>query len=368
MIKEILSRVDFGAFFYRIADWHLKYLLGLNVFPLSCGFYITSKCNFKCEFCNIRRITPHHQVSYDMGKNIIKQLGKMGVIYFSFSGGEPLLVPYVFNLLRYAKKYGILYTHIVSNGFLMDEILAKETGLANVSEISFSIDGPEQFHDRVRGVGGAFQKVLSAVDHIKTHAPQTKVVLNSVLLPHHPEYAIQAMKTARLLGVKIKVQPVNDHPEFGARKSAEKWNRDFGPEQIKNLLDVIETLKKSPIVVNSNSFFENYKSFLFSPKSLVFFNKSCIYGKHHMEIFDERLYPCLEGMKWKNGFDLHSESLTDVILSSAYMNKLNYLKQCSGCQKSFYVCYYEPRLNFPIWNFLSSRVHPNIDHDEVNQS
>ena len=356
MIKEILSRVDIGSFIYRIAAWHLRYSLGLKVFPVSCSFYITSKCNFKCRFCNIRRMNPHFQVSFDEAQNIIQQLGELGVVYFSFSGGEPLLVPYVFDLLRYAKKCGILYTHIVSNGFLMDEVRAKELEHARVSEISFSLDGTEEYHDHVRGVEGAFQKVLTAIDNIKTYAPHTKVVLNSVLLPHHPEHTLQAMDTARLLGVKIKIQPINDHPAFGSDKPAEKWNSNFEPEQTKKLLHVIETLETSPTVVNSRPFLENYKAFLFSPKNLIFSNDACIFGYHHLEFFNCRLYPCLEGMEWKNGFDPNLESLKNILASSAYIQTLSRLKQCARCRTAYYVCYYEPRLNFPVWNFLQARL------------
>lgn len=355
MIKNIILQGNFFKFAYRLTRWHLRYFAGRNALPLACGFYLTSKCNFGCEFCNIWRIKPAFQVPFEEARNLIGQLGRMGLIYFSFSGGEPLLVPYVFDLLAHAKKSGILYTHMVSNGFLMDSAMARKIAQAKLSEISFSLDGDEESHDRKRAVKGAYSKVIESVEHVKNFSPATGVVLNTILDPLNPEDALSAIKTAAKLAVKIKVQPLNDHPAFGAGEAAIKSKRQFSAQEKDKLLGIIDSIKHFPHVVNSKPFLENYKAFLFYPEKLIFARDDCIFGYHHIEFFANQMFPCLEGMNWEGGFKASGMPLAESLESLPYRNKLQLLKKCPCCKKNYYICYYEPRIHFPLWNFLKSR-------------
>ena len=361
MIKDIIFQRNFLRFAYRALRWHLRYLTTGSVSPLACGFYITSRCNFQCEFCNIWKIKPSFQIPRAEAQTLINQLGRMKLIYFSFSGGEPLLVSYVFDLLAYAKKSGIIYTHIVSNGYLMDKSKAKELADANVSEISFSIDGEEKVHDKKRSMSGAFKKVIEALDCVKTYAPKTKIVLNTILDPFEPTGTIFAIQLAKRLQVKIKVQPINDHPDFGMPDCMEKSSKRFlQADEKERLLDAIDLMQKSPYVINSKAFLENYKTFLFCPEELIFSKDDCIFGYHHIEVFANQIFPCLEGLNWREGFDIPKASIEEILSSQSYRDKLKQLRKCSYCRKNYYICYYEPRLNFPIWNLVKSMLTPKI--------
>lgn len=356
MIKDIIFQRDFFRLAYRVFLWHLRCSLGRNVSPLACGCYITTKCNFQCEFCNIWRIRPSFQLPMAEARKLIKELGEMGLVYFSFSGGEPFLVSYLFDLLAYAKEAGILYTHVVSNGYLLDNSKARELADADVSEISFSLDGDEKVHDKNRGVNGAFKKVIEAVDLVKTHAPKTKIVLNAILDPSYPENAIFAVKVAERLRVKIKVQPLNEHPSFGVQDYAVKTRRSLQADEKKKLLEAIDLIQKSAHVVNSKPFLENFKAFMFSPEKLIFAEDDCLFGYHHIEVFANQVFPCLEGLNWEDGVDIALKSIEGILTSDSYHKKLQQLKKCSRCRNNYYICYYEPRLNFPVWNLIKSRL------------
>ncbi len=360
MVKDILLGRNLLGLLARLSKWHMDYFLTGKPAPLACGFYITTKCNFRCEFCNIWRIAPGYQVGYEEARKFIAELGNMKLAYFSVSGGEPLLVPYVFDLLFYAKQRGILYTHIVSNGYLLDKYRAKEMALARLSEVSFSLDGNKEVHDTNRGMQGAFDRVIVAVDLVRTNAPKVKIVLNTILDSLNPQNALFAVNTARRLKVKIKVQPENDHPDFKSETTAVKRQRYLEPRQKKALFDAIKVMQKSRHVANSKPFLENYKTFLNPAQDLPLSKSDCIFGFHHLEFFAGKIFPCLEGSFWQGGFDITSSAIKDVISSSQYRDKLQQLKKCDGCENNYYVCYYEPRLNFPIWNFVSSRMRRNL--------
>jgi MoaA/NifB/PqqE/SkfB family radical SAM enzyme len=356
MLRTIMSRMPFLPFAGRVIGWHLRYAASRTASPLACGFYITSACNLRCSFCNIRRCDPPYTVDEGRARNLVRELGALKTVYFSVSGGEPLLVPYVFDLLAYAKSAGILYTHVVSNGLLMDAERAEALAKAAVSEISFSLDGPEPFHDAARGMTGSYRRVLEAVGHVKSHAPGTRVVLNTILDPAAPDHALHSVGVARELGVQIKVQPRNDHPALGGADSAPQSRQTFSPEERKALEEAVAALIRAPHVVNSRPFLKNYLAFLFHRDRIMLAGHDCILGHHHVESFVDRLFPCLEGMNWTDGFEWGGRPLSEMFRSPQYAQKLGELRKCRGCQRSYYVCYHEPRLNFPIGNFVRSRM------------
>ena len=78
------------------------------------------------------------------------------------SGGEPLLRPDIFELIEYGTKKG-LKMGLGSNGYLIDDTVAKKLKAAGIATVSISIDSniPAQ-HDEFRGVAGAWEKAVNA--------------------------------------------------------------------------------------------------------------------------------------------------------------------------------------------------------------
>lgn len=356
MLKSFVLSKKAHSIAWRVLAWHARYLWTRSPGPVSCGMYVTSRCNFRCSFCNIWRAEPPFTIDGAEGRRVVSELGQMGVAYFSISGGEPLLVPHVFDILAEARNSGIPYTHLVSNGFLMDKEKSLAIGKAGLSEVSFSLDGDETHHDKVRGVQGAHSHVLSAIDNVKTHAPGVKIVLNTILDPHNLDMALSAVNTAKALGVEIKVQPANNHPPLGAEDPVEKMSRVLTQGGQQKLRHVLDALKAHPSVVNSGRFLGGYWEFLFNQAALPLAGKKCLYPYHHMELQGNRAFPCLEGMEWDGGFDLRGRSLREVVSSAQYREKARELEKCEGCLKNYYVCYYEPRIHFPLSNLMGLNV------------
>ena len=114
----------------------------------------------------------------------IDALSKMGLIYYSISGGEPTLVKDLPERLKYATNK-IPYVHLVTNGSTMTPDLARQLGATGVQEISISIDGLEEFHNTIRGVPNAFQKAWNAIDLLNQYAPRVTISINSILTPYN---------------------------------------------------------------------------------------------------------------------------------------------------------------------------------------
>jgi len=321
--------------------------------PLTCGMYLTSKCNFKCWFCNIWRKTKPQTLPFEKAKSIVKELGQSGCYYLSASGGEPLLADYLLELLVYAKKTGVRYTHFVTNGYLLDDNIAKDIAKARIDDISISIDGPQDFHDKNRACDGAYAKAINAIKSLKEYAPSTKIVLNSIIFPEDPTKCLHVVELANKLNVYAKFQPLNQHYQFN------KKSNSITCRTVKDSLlmrKVIHKLIDEKCVVNSRVYLENMYNFFCDRRNLIFSGADCILGYHHVDVQEDgSVYPCLEGMNWTGGF-ITDGNIEEVLRSSQYKRVLQSLRECNGCQKNYYICYYEPRIVFPINNFVRNII------------
>lgn len=145
--------------------------------PIFCNYYVTLRCNSKCEFCNIWQITEksEEQSIYEI-KNNLKALRKLGVKIIDFTGGEPLLYPNIIEALTLAKDYGF-YTTVTTNCILYPKFALKLKGLVDV--LQFSFESPtEEIHNKIRGVN-CYNKVIESI-HLAKEIKQKVYLIHTV--------------------------------------------------------------------------------------------------------------------------------------------------------------------------------------------
>ena len=76
-------------------------------------------------------------------------------------GGEPFLFPGIIELLEYINSKGI-FTSVDTNGTMLKEYASDIFRIKKV-HLTISVDGPEEIHDRVRGVKGCFNRIKEGV-------------------------------------------------------------------------------------------------------------------------------------------------------------------------------------------------------------
>ena len=125
---------------------------------------LSRRCNLFCAHC----YSDSHNRDYadELGTEealgVIDDLAQFGVPVILFSGGEPLLRPDLFQLIRHAQSRSIRAV-ISTNGTLITPALAQEMRDLGLSYVGVSIDGPERVHDKFRGKLGAFQESLRGI-------------------------------------------------------------------------------------------------------------------------------------------------------------------------------------------------------------
>ncbi len=127
--------------------------------PVLCNYYVTYRCNATCGFCDIwERPSPY--VTLDNARQNLRDLKRLGVRIVDFTGGEPLLHRQLPDLLREAKRLGLITT-VTTNALLYPKQAEHLRGLVDM--LHFSLDSPvAEEHDRSRGVR-CFDKVMESI-------------------------------------------------------------------------------------------------------------------------------------------------------------------------------------------------------------
>ena len=335
-----------------MVQWHFNYYLLGQGTPISAGVYIIDSCNYKCRMCDIRLKDNPAIYPRKIQERDIDALSQLGVIYYSISGGEPTLVPDLPERLAYAAKK-IPYVHLVTNGSTMTKGLAKKLGETGVSEISISIDGMEEFQNAVRGVSNAYDKAWNALGLLSENAPNVKVVVNSILSQNNLA-SLRELRTSlnnEFPKILRKYLPLTHHQLF---LTAEREMTEL-PGKKTSLGDLEKFIKEAiedPKVVNSKVFLQKAFLFLSGQEDVLVEQKQCLYPYHAIEFNAKgHAYPCITGSNEGEGGGY--KNLKKYILSSEYRHRQQRLKSCDKCQGTMMLCYYEPRLNFPLHHLIS---------------
>lgn len=143
--------------------------MGTRVRGIDLNF--NNMCNFKCKHCFAKSPLGDHakeELSIDKVRDISDQADKLGIFEYDLQGGELLLRPdKLFEVIE-AIKPERFYLYLTTNGYFLDEKMAKRLKDAGVSRVSVSIDSfDEKVHDDFRGRPGAHKRAIEALKHVK---------------------------------------------------------------------------------------------------------------------------------------------------------------------------------------------------------
>lgn len=126
----------------------------------------TSACNLHCTGCWAAEYGNRLNLSFDEIDSIITQGKELGVYFYIYTGGEPLVRKE--DLLKICRKHSDCEFMTFTNGTLIDEKFAND--LLEVKNFIpvLSVEGFEEATDARRGKG-TFQKVVHAMDILRTH-------------------------------------------------------------------------------------------------------------------------------------------------------------------------------------------------------
>ncbi len=120
----------------------------------------TSACNLHCTGCWAAEYGNKLNLSYDEIDDIIKQGKEMGVYFYIYTGGEPLVRKD--DLIRLCEKHDDCVFMAFTNGTLIDEVFADEMLRVKNFVPSISLEGSKEATDSRRG-DGVYDKAVKAM-------------------------------------------------------------------------------------------------------------------------------------------------------------------------------------------------------------
>ncbi len=163
---------------------------------------LTANCNHRCIHCyvgNEQQEKGHVFTPLDQGKwfQVIDYLKQWNCKDIVLIGGEPLICPILFKVIRYIRKIngGMVNIVLVTNGTLLTDSKLKELKKMDVC-IKFAILGPcAAVHDSITQVKGSFNKVVKTIH--KAIQYKLKYDIGVTLLPTTEKYKDKILSFCR---------------------------------------------------------------------------------------------------------------------------------------------------------------------------
>ena len=134
-------------------------------FPSDMKVELTARCNLKCVNCGVKdNLRPKGDMPLEDFRKLVYQAKDAGVKEMGlFLLGESFLLPNLKDYIRTAKKAGIEYVYITTNGTACNPMNMLDAMDAGLDSIKFSLNaGNREDYIKVTGVDG-FDKVVSAI-------------------------------------------------------------------------------------------------------------------------------------------------------------------------------------------------------------
>lgn len=141
--------------------------------------HVHEHCNCRCLMCDIWQRKDGKELDLADLERHRASMMKLGVRQVVLTGGEPLLHRNLEGLLEFLRGCNVSIT-LLTTGLL----LAKRADVVamNVDEIIISLDGPEEVHDRVRRVQGAYRLIGEGIRAVR---------LRKSVMPIHGRCTVQ---------------------------------------------------------------------------------------------------------------------------------------------------------------------------------
>ncbi len=174
------------------------------------------------------------------------------------SGGEPLLRPDVFEVIRALRRPGRSpYMVITTNGSLLTRRSYELLREAGLDEISLSLDYPDDRHDGFRRIPGLFRHISDFLGGFGPNEPKP-VILSCVIQRDNFRELPRMAELARRWGVRVNFSA---YTWLRTNKKEYLVSRDELPELKSIIRSIIEDKKRFGTVRTSHYFFKNMLHF-----------------------------------------------------------------------------------------------------------
>lgn len=182
---------------------------GVSRFTRGITFRLTNACNLRCKMCRFVESgevlsDPRESLPLETWKSIVDDVAHYRP-YFTLTGGEPLICPWVGELIAHISSQDMRCT-LTTNGTL----LAKRAPdfMDNPPDlVVVSVDGPPEVHNEIRGQPKVFERAVEGIKavqqlRIERDKKGPLLAINCAITPWSYERVGEMVDIARELGVE----------------------------------------------------------------------------------------------------------------------------------------------------------------------
>ena len=227
--------------------WDYNVVSQFKTLPPTTLTIITNyRCNARCTMCNIWQLPHRHEMTVGEFAEAVADPLFDSIEALTVVGGESTLradlVELTTMFVERMPKLRSLST--ITNGFLPERVLTNTQAMLALTEprriglsVSVSLDGVGHDHDQVRGIHGAYDKVIVTLDKLKTLREQHPFWLGVGFTVMHQN--LRQIGEFRRWGVEndidVGFQPVGFHSSYVSNLDLQD-NVDFRPEDKDELI------------------------------------------------------------------------------------------------------------------------------------
>ena len=174
--------------------------------PLFVAWQLTNRCSGRCFAC-CEESGPDKSWPDELGREeaigVARQIAETGIPYVAFGGGEPMRVPYVWEIFQTLSDGGVAIK-IETDGGELDDAAVERLSRLRVDNMQVSVDGATaETHEALRPGAASFAAATGALRRLTAHGIPAEWVF--VPTRHNLHEAVAAYELAAELGCHVFV-------------------------------------------------------------------------------------------------------------------------------------------------------------------
>jgi MoaA/NifB/PqqE/SkfB family radical SAM enzyme len=157
-----------------------------------------NRCNCRCVMCDIWKREANDQIRVQDLDRHRASLKSFGVRQVVLTGGEPLLHNDLVALCNFFREERIQLT-LLTTGLLLHKRAEEVATLFD--DIILSLDGPQDIHDAIRRVNGAYNLIRNGITAVRHHNPFMPIGCRTTVQKANHCHLRETVDAARALGL-----------------------------------------------------------------------------------------------------------------------------------------------------------------------
>ncbi|MEW6203173.1 MAG: radical SAM protein, partial [bacterium] len=190
--------------------------------PFILHHWVTLRCNCSCESC-LWKNNKAEEMATDEIKKFHRSAAEEGFVGMLLGGGEPLLRKDIAEIYRHAKQKCGWKIGTATNGFFLEDRIGEFGDYIDALLVSIDSANPEK-HDKIRGVAGLFDRVVSGIEKVKSEYPFIHLLVNTCVDDNNVDELMDIIQLTTDLNVPLALDVITTSQNIGDDGAADKKN------------------------------------------------------------------------------------------------------------------------------------------------